>query len=229
MQATTQDYFVTSKMMQAQFRFQYIPPLKDDGKLLKEMQAYFTLPRGRPHAAPWSIKTVVTEGHLRARETYDRIMDVIDVWKDPEVAALNERIEVAQKRGETEEVKSLNAELRKAEKRLKRTRVSGLLDAPDLHRGVIEAYLGALDAAPEEQQWSACADAVAPFLGEPVAGDLTYASEGYAFESGLVVAVTVTFADPVPGAQAFTQWLTSRGCTRVHYDLEGAPVYEGED
>jgi len=96
-----------------------------------------------------------------------------------------------------------------------------------------KTYLALYEKLTPEKLYKSAARELAPCLGQAwladgtadPAGDTTWAREGYALRTGLLIEIDcVSFHDAARGASAIIAWLDAKGCRALRYDVVGEPV-----
>lgn len=240
-QPRTEDVFVESASLRALFRFHILARTASDADALEaELDRYMSLPLAEGLVAPWSPDAAVTGEERLARETFARLRRAQrDLWEDPGLVRLREDMWKAQKTGAREEHAALLTRMAERTTALRRERLQAIADDPAADQALASLYLERTmsgQASDEEDEFDdplgrelAPRFGLVPAPGASGASDLTYATSGWCTRAGLVVDVHyISFADAGSGAMAFSDWLASRGVSRVRYEVMGQPEYDEE-
>lgn len=168
----------------------------------------------------------------RARETFRTFATSDNVYTNQEIRSFDKKIQQAQRTGDSERVKALEAEQLEIEKRLLSERRKQLADSKDHEQEFLallekESEIPILERTNEtylaiERQISQKLGSSRREDGTPVRQqDVFTAVSGYAYRHGKKVIVSLSYRDGFHGPPATVQWLCSLGCTGLLYSFEG--------
>ena len=178
---------------------------------------------------PWHAGHGATEAEYAAYRKARRTMTEINkmggnVYRDPAMQAVREKVVAARRRGDIAEVKRLLEEQKTVQIKRERELVEGLRSQVPgkLDGAVLEAALAAPATQPLAYQWEMPAE-VETRLGYLGSGAdearRTAPMGGWARANGLYIDVSLTLADVAHGAPAVAAWLKERGVIDMRYDV----------
>ena len=232
LQPRAADVFVDGDAMRASFRFAAVA--RDEATaqaIVDELQQYFGLPLAEGLVAPWSPSASLTREQRVARKTFIRLR-TSNVYEDPAMVEVRNKLAQAQRRGKQTEAKDLAKQLQLLYAQLERRRLQKLAD--DRSSGVdttmARRYLELYEELKPDEFYKTVMKEFASRLGqaslqgeEPDAvTDGTWARSGFASRTGLAIQVQfVSFCDAGSGAKALVTWLADKGCQGMRYDVSG--------
>ncbi len=220
-----------------------VPNVKLAEQIDFQLASYFGLPHCEKFVSPWQKKLALSEDELRARETVHKLLRqpwVEEVEFDEDAYAA---ISAAERRGQKEKVKKIQADIRaKYEKQLQGY-VDELRALPegqiDIH--LLDKYELALENAadreneegslfnimptlPAAEQWLDGESERLGLLPDADDGSVT-ARSGFSSRNGLFLNVNVTFNSFPVGALTFIRWLEQFGSTEYKYSVSGGVAF----
>jgi hypothetical protein len=216
--------------------------------LTRELGAFFNAANQMRLIAPWSPEAKRTDfaSYRRAREQWGAIGDEIGkAWKDPAVRSYSAKISAAIRRGAAGEATRLMNEQAAKSKELEAKAQERLRAAssPPMDPALLNLY--ARLHTPDLTNSAARKALLRELAGK--LGEVTYADDrpapgadacsvtgGIITQHGLLVeARWISFCDLACGLPAMADWLDSRGCRQIKYDLQDSgwigSLYESDE
>jgi Zn-dependent protease len=235
LQSQAKDVFVDGATMRASFRFQAIAPGDEAAKAIEEeVESYLRLPAPDTLIPPWAQGCTLTKEQQLARRTYVRLTS-IKAYEDPSLVDLNKKIQEASRHGDQAEAKALTEQHRKLYDELHR---KGMLEIANDSSGAVDTefahrYLELKDTLKPSEFYKTMTKELSPRLGmlDPSSACAAVSSKtGYTRLTGLAVQLEyLSFGDPAAGAAAVVQWLSSKGCVGLHYEVQGREVLPDDE
>ena len=211
-----------------------------------ETQEYLSAPPTMHLIPPWIVYDTRTADerarHTLARHTYAELQQAsAKRFGDPAAVALQKRLRQAQQRGDQDAVPALRDDLKKLYADLATNAIKAVRNEGEgkVDAQVIDLYT-ALPAYPSTNgEYRAALQAIAVRLGQvpmhdgqPLPGAERWSARwGIVKRTGLVLSIPwLSLHDAFNGAPAIADWLCSKGCLALRYDLQpGGSLGEYED
>jgi Zn-dependent protease len=235
LQSQAKDVFVDGATMRASFRFQAVAPGDEAVRAIEEeVESYLRLPAPDSLIPPWAEGCTLTKEQQLARRTYVRLTS-LKTYESSAIVELNKKIQEASRHGDQAEAKALAEQHRNLYDELQRKGMqevandtSGAVDVEFAHR-----YLELKDSLKPSDFYTTMTKELSPRLGmlDPSSAGAALSSKtGYTRHTGLSVQLEyLTFRDPAAGASAIVQWLNSKGCVGLHYEVQGREILPEDD
>lgn len=229
LQPIAAETFVENRRRETRFRMQAIAPSVAAAKALAEdAHAYFRLPMKGRLIAPWSPALSPTPEQMRARRTYVQMSEAEQaMWDDPRYEELIEKEEAAAQTGDEAAAERHRTEIEALGRSLRDQAFAVITarSAEEVDHELARRYIEIVSDSDDATRYVRLNKAFGPEFGQVApagspAADRTYAIAGWVNNRGLVVeAYMLQFGDAVEGADAFSRWLTSRGCSNLRYEI----------
>jgi Zn-dependent protease len=237
-QGQTTNLFVANSNLPAAMTLSFVAPSAAEAtNIANELNGYFNTLPGQHLIPPWlpgdSRTHQEIEHDLFERRSYELLQRAeYKVFTNPEINGMNTKYSIIQRRGDVEELKTWRNDLAEAQKRLRRQNLeTALMDKNNpIDPALAKIFLDLeFDSTVTNRPNDPRSRSMAKLMGQlPQTGDTTtFMNDIYTAKSGYVTQLSVrvslryaTFESICDGAPALMDWLCTKGCKGITYEIE---------